>query len=818
MVIEMNGRELIEEIRNSIEADKGRRLWVDTVRAVSLVSELVFTRSSHFVMEFIQNAEDAGMGGQPADGEMTIRVSQERVLITHNARPFNEDDVDAICGLRTTKKPELGSIGYLGIGSKSCFKVTDSPHIFSGEFHFKFDKNAWETPDEVPWQIIPLPVETLPEHIEPAQTTFYLPFRDERSYEETRNEFKNIGLHLYLFLKWLKKITVIDEGADETTILENLGEENRIITLARNGEEERYLMFRRVCEVPRYVAEDEITRNAKRSNVKQREITAAFKVDENDNLVSLASADAHGGIYSFLPLGEEKSGAKFLIQSDFIVVPGRESINYEAVWNHWLFEQMTELVKEAIETFKQHSVWRKQYLPLFEFATYWGQPSFAKLFHPKLHLPLQEYLNHEPIPTDDGGFTDSKNAVVVPTVVRELLSSDNDIGKLLSSEKEAPKMVLPNTELGHFASKVTHLDILKVAKNKDFLQEKAKEPDAVEWFLKLYSKLYDWAKGYASGPAYLRSQGYLPVPVLTEDLEIKEYDEVHFKSLPSEVIELSKKYSEAAKILSSVLFLHPSLENELSEFFETYIGLKRLDYSKICKEMFLPKISITETPPSNEKLVAYTCLLHESDIHISDKIWVLTKSDDTKSSAEVFFSAEYSPAQTWEKNKKYVPGIEFLSAEYIQNLHDIEEINRWRRFFSDLKVKEHGPKNHVDDFGVNFALEKLRSESVKGKLGYHFVGFENVEKQNLGYDFIGKTSEGDNRYLEVKSRVQASDIELTPHETDIADRYGDDYLLCIVEGIPENPELYIIPNPVKHGKKEKVVIPKTVWNGFKLDR
>lgn len=811
----MNGKELIEDIRNSIEADKGRRLWVDTVRAVSLVSELVFTRSSHFVMEFIQNAEDAGMGGQPADGEMTIRVSQERVLITHNARPFNEDDVDAICGLRTTKKPELGSIGYLGIGSKSSFKVTDSPHIFSGEFHFKFDKNAWETPNEVPWQIIPLPVETLPEHIEPAQTTFYLPFRDERSYEETRNEFKNLGLHLYLFLKWLKKITIIDEAADETTILENLGEKNRIITLARNGEEERYLMFRRICEVPRYVAEDEITINAKRSNVKQREITVAFKVDENGNLISLASAGAHGGIYSFLPLGEEKSGAKFLMQADFIVVPGRESINYEAVWNHWLFEQMTELVKEAIEAFKQNPVWREQYLPLFEFATYWGQPSFAKLFHPILHQPLQEYLNHDSIPTYDGDFIDPENAIVVPEEDREWVP--DEYLKKLFPEKE-PKTVSPKTELGPFEHIVKRIDILGIAKNKDFLQEKAKEPDAVEWFLKLYSKLYEWAKGYASGPAYLRSRGYLPVPVLTEDLEIKEYDEVHFKSLPSEVIELSKKYSEAAKILSSVLFLHPSLENELSEFFETYIGLKRLDYSKICKEMFLPKIHITETPPSNETLVAYTCLLHGSDILISDNIWVLTKSNDTKSSAEVFFSAEYSPAQTWEKNKKYVPGIEFLSAEYIQNLHDIEEINRWRRFFSDLKVKEHGPKNHVDDFGVNFALEKLRSESVKGKLGYHFVGFENVEKQNLGYDFIGKTSEGDNRYLEVKSRVQASDIELTPHETDIADRYSDDYLLCIVEGIPENPELYIIPNPVKHGKKEKVVIPKTVWNGFKLDR
>jgi hypothetical protein len=32
------------------------------------------------------------------------------------------------------KRPELGTIGYLGIGFKSVFKITDSPHIFSGRF------------------------------------------------------------------------------------------------------------------------------------------------------------------------------------------------------------------------------------------------------------------------------------------------------------------------------------------------------------------------------------------------------------------------------------------------------------------------------------------------------------------------------------------------------------------------------------------------------------------------------------------------------------------------------------------------------------
>jgi len=814
MVMKMGGKELIEKIRKDIEADKDRRIWKDAVRAVSLVSELVFTRSSHFIMELIQNAEDAGIG-LLSTGEMTIRVSRKRVVVTHNAKPFNEEDVNAICGLRTTKKPELGSIGYLGIGFKSVFKITDSPHIFSGRFQFKFDKNVWGNSDEVPWQIIPIWVDNPPKDIDPNKTTFYLPFRDEKAYEETKRELQNLGLHLYLFLKWLKKVEIIDEETRETTVLENIGEENGIITLARNGEKERYLIFRRICDVPSNVKNDEITKSAKRSNVKQREITIAFRVDENDNLIPLTAAEAYGGVYSFLPLGEERSGAKFLIQADFIVVPGRESINYEAIWNHWLIEQVTELVKEAIEKFKQNLVWQKQYLSLFEFTTYWGQPSFDKLFYPKLHQPLQEYISGKSIPTYDGNFTEPKNAVVVSKDVIDLLSEEK-LRKLFP-EKENPKIVSTKTELGPFRVKIPHIDILKIAKNKDFLQERAKEPNAVEWFEKLYSRIYEWAKSYASGPNYLWRKGYLPVWILAENLEIKGYDEVYFKEIPSEVIELSEKYPEVNKILSSLSFLHPVLERKLYEFFETYLRIKRLKYSKICEEVFLPKIRITSSPPSKEELIAYTHLIQKSDIPLYDDIWVLTKTGNIRQSSEVFFSTEYSPAQNWEKNKRYVPGIEFLSIDYIQRLQNIEEIDAWRRFFVKVGVKEQRSKTHVDDFGINFAKEKLKSKLIERRLGYYFVSFDDVQKQNLGYDLIGKTSSGERKYLEIKSRVCADDIELTSHETEQAERYGDDYLLCIIDGIPENPELYIVPNPVKHGKKERVTIPTNTWRGFKLE-
>ena len=55
---------------------------------------------------------------------------------------------------------------------------------------------------------------------------------------------------------------------------------------------------------------------------------------------------------SFLPLVEERSGAKFLIQADFLVNPGREAIQYELSWNHWLVGEAVEAAKQAIEKFK----------------------------------------------------------------------------------------------------------------------------------------------------------------------------------------------------------------------------------------------------------------------------------------------------------------------------------------------------------------------------------------------------------------------------------------------------------------------------------
>src|SRR5207245_4926407 len=107
-------KKTVDDIRHQIESAKGSSVWNDFVNALKLISQVIFTRSAGFILEFLQNAEDAGRGTEIA-GKLEILINKHRIKITHNGRPFSEGDVRAICGIRSSKKPKQGTLGYLGI-------------------------------------------------------------------------------------------------------------------------------------------------------------------------------------------------------------------------------------------------------------------------------------------------------------------------------------------------------------------------------------------------------------------------------------------------------------------------------------------------------------------------------------------------------------------------------------------------------------------------------------------------------------------------------------------------------------------------------
>jgi hypothetical protein len=204
-----------------------------------------------------------------------------------------------------------------------------------------------------------------------------------------------------LFLHWLKKINIIDEETGKTWTLENVGETAAgYTTLMQNGVPQKFKFFKRLLgegtkrEIPLWVKTDRLTQEY-RANVTQREIAIAFALDTNDNLSPVTAGAMYGGVYSFLPLGEAKSGVKFPIQADFLVQPGRDAINFEAKWNQWLIEEITDLCKEAIDDLKKHEKWKFQILLAFDFTKTPGVESYDKFFGPKLIEPIDQYLHHE---------------------------------------------------------------------------------------------------------------------------------------------------------------------------------------------------------------------------------------------------------------------------------------------------------------------------------------------------------------------------------------------------------------------------------------
>jgi len=82
-------------------------------------------------------------------------------------------------------------------------------------------------------------------------------FRDAACADIVLQGLKQLKAELYLFLKWIKKITVEDEvsGASPWT-LENEGERDGITVLRQDSRPQRFKFYRREVVVPEEVKRD----------------------------------------------------------------------------------------------------------------------------------------------------------------------------------------------------------------------------------------------------------------------------------------------------------------------------------------------------------------------------------------------------------------------------------------------------------------------------------------------------------------------------------------------------------------------------------
>jgi len=677
--------EEIEAIRQNILESMKTRLGVDFKKLLDITADMVFLRASHFLMELIQNAEDA-LVDVSYPGEMVISISKKRIKIIHNGKPFTKEDLDAICGVRSNKKPEMGTLGYLGIGFKAVFKISDSPQIFSGDYAFKFDKNEWENPEQIPWQIIPvsIPKERITETIDRSKTTFIIPFRKEEDYWTVKEEMGKIGSHLFMFLKKLNSIRMEDELTGERRIIkwfvekeEELANSVKVkwITIIDGQKAQTFITFSKVFSVPDEVKKDRLTKQAKRDNVKFREVSIAFLLDEKQDLV-ISPKVAYGGLYSFLPLEEVRTGIRYLIQGDFIVQPGRETLNYEAKWNKWVMSCIGEVTIAAIEYFQKHPHYCSQYIPLFEIEPL-ADPLSTKLIQPELKRKIDEKLKDPLIPNLEGRLIPVSKAVKITEEVESFIKD----GLITKSDLE---IIFNETDLSFIGKdvKTGNLNVkklnLKHLNNLQLIARKASEKieNGINFLVKLH-------KDAESKNPYSYIHYFYPEPCFIIDREGKVIaaDQAYFSSLPQEIVELIAEIPEAGEALKNYKFVHKELEEKLGKNLLRKLGVKSISYREICEKALLPRLQTSASKPSITQLKTWTSMLKIGGVRPSSEIWVIGEDGEIVPSSKV-----YLPIKDGKRKEIFKKtGIKFIDLpNYIEK--DKNESD-WLSFFKQLGIR-----------------------------------------------------------------------------------------------------------------------------------
>jgi hypothetical protein len=160
---------------------------------------------------------------------------------------------------------------------------------------------------------------------------------------------------------------------------------------------------------------------------------------------------------------------------------------------------------------------------------------------------------------------------------------------------------------------------------------------------------------------------------------------------------------------------------------------------------------------------------------------VLTDKEEIEISENVYFSSKYEPEQDWQRQNLVKVGS-FISDKYLEE----GDVKGWREFFRKVKVREKAPSEIVENYAIEYVKNKLQEE-----------GYSDVKPSHNGHDLIC-SKEGLEHYIEVKGRTtDIDDIKLERSEVKTAIKKKNNYILAVVFGIPNQPKLCKVINPVE---------------------
>jgi len=273
--------------------------WSDTFHRLSTQ---LYTKSTHFILELIQNADD-NTYAPGVDPSLTLVYREDGYLwVGCNEIGFTKANVEAICDINdSTKKVTNATKGYIGekgIGFKSVFKVADVVWVSSGNYTFRFDR------DSVLGMVVPIWCDFNSTKLVSERTMFCLKIPSFRDQATVKADLLSLRTELLLFLRKLRKIDVRIYGVGEDKPSSGFvltrkqppeSQPQTMITLDRKdsirdstGQSEELFMVR--------AAVDDMPAETKREGIRSTEIVMAFPTSIDQRSLSPRP------VYNFLPI------------------------------------------------------------------------------------------------------------------------------------------------------------------------------------------------------------------------------------------------------------------------------------------------------------------------------------------------------------------------------------------------------------------------------------------------------------------------------------------------------------------------------------
>ncbi len=97
----------------------------------SLSEQFPHDYHDRFLVELIQNANDASTGGEVRIVLDEISNGTPRLYVANQGKPFTPKNFEALCSLGLSDKDPMEAIGNKGLGFRSVLQICLEPHIYS---------------------------------------------------------------------------------------------------------------------------------------------------------------------------------------------------------------------------------------------------------------------------------------------------------------------------------------------------------------------------------------------------------------------------------------------------------------------------------------------------------------------------------------------------------------------------------------------------------------------------------------------------------------------------------------------------------------